>query len=74
MLTGRYNIFEINPAATLVAEQVRLTAEIGIGNCLAYFLDELAGVSKLAINTRKTYIGDFVDCPQVSHYAFADES
>jgi hypothetical protein len=74
MLTGRYNIFELNPATTLVAKKVRLTAEIGLGNCLAYFIDELAGVGKIAINARETYIGDFVNSPQVRHNAFADES
>ncbi len=74
MLTGPCNITEPNPEDGLTAEKVRLIAEIGLGNCLAHFLDELAGVCKLAINARKTYIGDFVDCPQVRHNAFADES
>ena len=56
MLTGRYNVTEPNPEDTSIAEKVRLTAEIRLGNCLAHFLYELAGVGKLAINARKTYI------------------
>jgi len=53
---------------------MRLIAEIGLGNCLTHFLNEFTGVGKLAINARKTYIGDFVNSPKVRHNAFADES
>ena len=74
MLTGHCNVTEPNPEDDLIAEKVRLTAEIGLGNCLAYFLNEFAGVGKLAINACKTYISNFVNSPQVRHNTFADES
>ena len=55
-------------------KEFRLAGVLGFFDSLSYFLNQMAGIIEVAIDTCESNVCDLIDSAQIFHYAFTDKS